>query len=639
MHLLLLLALLSDAPDDPPYQEAVVVTAEAEEEDAPTATATEGVVTQKEIARRPLKRAGDVLETVPGVIVSQHSGEGKANQYYLRGFNLDHGTDIAIDVAGVPVNMPTHAHGQGYADANFIIPELISSVRYRKGPYFAEEGDFASAGAVDVEYASMLERPIVMAQGGTFGFGRALVAASPRIGDGFLMFAVEATRNDGPWVQPDDYRRTNALLRYSTKTWSVAAMAYDARWSSTDQVPLRAVTNGAIPRFGNVDPTDGGDTSRYVLSADWQRGGTKVAAYAMQYRLDLFSNFTYFLDDPVHGDQFEQEDERIVSGLRATHRWKNHVAGLQVRRDDIARVGLYHTAARERLETISEHEVAQTSVAAFGESTLHFHPRLRAVMGLRADHYRFEVDGLTAASMVSPKLSVVAGPWRRTEVFLSGGSAFHSNDGRGARGGTPLVRTRGGEVGVRTSAARGLHATAALWALDIASELLFVGDAGTTEAGRPTRRTGLELATTYRVNDRLALDAQWAYSRARFRDDDPAGDRVPGAVEGVASAGVSLSGAGRFSGELRYRWFGPRPLIEDDSVRSEAAGLVTARVGYALSPRLRVEIDVFNALAADVSDVDYFYTSRLRSESVPVDDVHFHPVEKRAVRVAIATTF
>ena len=632
MHALLLLLLLADDP----VREEIVVTATAEEEQ--TTAASEGVIEQKELVLRPLKRAGDVLESVPGVIVTQHSGEGKANQYYLRGFNLDHGTDLAIDVAGVPVNMPTHAHGQGYADANFLIPELISEVRYRKGPYFADEGDFATAGAVHIDYASMLERPLVMLQGGTFGFGRALVAASPRVGNGFLMMAIEATHNDGPWVRPDDYRRTNALLRFSNSAWSVTAMAYDARWSASDQVPLRAVDGGLISRFGNLDASNGGETSRHVLAADWSRNGTRVAAYAMQYRLDLFSNFTYFLDDPVHGDQFEQEDDRVVYGVRASHEWMagraRHAVGLQARRDDIGKVGLYHTAARERLDTVREHALAQTSGAVYFQSAMQWHPRLRTTAGARVDRYRFDVERTSEASLVSPKLSVVAGPWRKTELYANAGGGFHSNDGRSADGGTPLVRTRGAEVGVRTRI-RGVEATAALWRLDIGSELVFVGDAGTTEAGGATRRNGLELGAAVRVRDWLALDGQWAYSRARFRN----GDHVPGAVEGVASAGISVVDLHRFSGELRYRWFGPRPLVEDNSVRSSASGLLNARIGYALTPRLRLDADVFNALDADASDVDYFYTSRLRTESAPVDDVHFHPVERRSLRIGVTTTF
>lgn len=610
--------------------------------------ATVGVVTAAEIERRPFRRAGEIFETVPGVVVSQHSGEGKANQYYMRGFNLDHGTDIAITVANVPVNMPSHAHGQGYADANFLIPELIGGVQYRKGPYYADRGDFASAGAINVNYLNVLEQPVALAQVGTFGYQRALVAASPRVGNGFLLFAIEGTRNEGPWVQPDDYRRFNTVLRYSGggqhSGYSITAMGYDARWSSTDQIPARAVSDGSLSRFGLIDPSDGGTSARYSLAADWQRGGTQLSAYALRNRLDLFSNFTYFLDDPVNGDQFEQKEERLAYGFDASHRWlagrSENVVALQGRRDDIDDVGLHHTVHRRRLSTIREDDVLQTSIAAYAQNSMQWSPRFRTVSGLRFDRYTFEVNGTDvndkhSASLVNPKLSAILGPWRSTELYLNAGGGFHSNDARGGDEVTPLARTKGAELGLRSTLLPRLHLTAALWGLDIASELVFVGDAGTTEAGQASRRTGIELATSYAMNDWLLLDAQYAYSRARFADDT----RIPGAVEGVASAGLTLLERNRLSAEVRYRYFGPRPLIEDNSVRSSSASLVSTRLGYALSPSIRLDVDVFNVFDAEVSDVDYFYTSRLRGEAEPVDDVHFHPVEKRSVRVGITTRF
>lgn len=637
--------------------------------------ATQGVVTAKEIERRPFQRAGEILETVPGVIISQHSGEGKANQYYLRGFNLDHGTDIAVIVAGVPVNMPTHGHGQGYADANFLIPELVSAVQYKKGPYYAEEGDFASAGAVNVNYVSLVDRPLALMQGGSNGFARALVAASPRIGNGYLLYAVEAGRNDGPWTRPDDYRKLNGLLRYTQGDqkggFSIAAMGYNASWDATDQIPERAVSDGSIPRFGLIDASNGGRTSRYALVSDWQRNSstalTQAGAYAIQYKLNLFSNFTYYLDDPVNGDQFEQADDRLVAGLRGSHRWlarrgrvaAETIVGAQVRHDHIRNVGLYHTRDRQRLETTRQDRVRQTSGGVYAQSALQWSPWLRTIAGLRADQYRFDVEshdprnsGRDQASLLSPKLTLVFGPWSNTELYANAGSGFHSNDARGATiridpvSGepadrvTPIVRTRGAEVGLRSTPVPKFHMTAAVWGLDIASELLFVGDAGNTEASRPSRRTGIELATFYNVNAWLALDAEYAYSRGRFRDPDPAGDRIPGAVEGVASLGLSVIDLGRISGELRYRYFGPRPLIEDDSVRSEASSLLSARLGYRLAPRLRLDLDVFNLLDAEVSDIDYFYTSRLPGESADgIDDLHFHPAETRSLRVALTTTF
>ncbi len=636
---------------------------------------TVGVVSAAKIARQPYQRPGEVLETVPGLIISQHSGEGKANQYYLRGFNLDHGTDLAINVAGLPVNMPTHGHGQGYADSNFLIPELISGVQYKKGPYFADEGDFATAGAVNVNYLNFLDQPFVMIQGGRFDYGRVLAAASPKVGSGFLLAAVELAQNDGPWVRPDGYEKINAVMRYSDGDqlggFSVTVMAYDAKWSSTDQIPRRAVADGRISRFGLVDDSDGGDTHRYSLSADWQRNHesrlTQWNAYVIDYDMNLFSNFTYFLDDPENGDQFEQLDDRLVTGLSGSHRWLSswngrpveNVGGVQLRHDDIGRVGLYRTERRERLTTVREDAVDQTCAALFFQNTTHWSPLVRTVLGVRADAYRFDVtsdieanSGKSDDSLVSPKAGLILGPWRNTELYINGGLGFHSNDGRGStqtfdpNTGEPaervdaLVRTRGAELGFRSTPTPRFHISGGLWSLDIDSELLFIGDAGTTEASRPSRRRGIELSSHYSIRRWLMLEVDAAWARARFNDDDPSGQRIPGAIEGVATVGLSFMQGDRYSGSIRYRYLGPRPLIEDNSVRSEDSGLVSLRAGYSLTPRYRLEVDVFNLFDDDASDIDYFYASRLPGEPVGgIEDIHTHPVEPRSLRVAVAAKF
>ena len=321
-------------------------------------------------------RTGEVLETVPGVVISQHSGEGKANQYYLRGFNLDHGTDFATTVAGMPVNMPTHGHGHGYSDLNFLIPELVSGVQFSKGPYFAEHGDFATAGAANINYANTLARPIVRVGGGGDGFGRVLVAAAPAVGDGTLLGALELEHNDGPWERPDDLRKVNGVVRYSRgdalNGLSATLMGYHATWNSTDQIPERAVDDGRIGRFGAIDATDGGESYRYSGSFEWQRtsgnASTKLTAFGLGYDLNLFSNFTYFLDDPVNGDQFQQTDHRFVTGARLNHRRLGRWAGGRCRtrrravpqRRHQRRRPVPHAATR-RLETIRQDAVLQTS--------------------------------------------------------------------------------------------------------------------------------------------------------------------------------------------------------------------------------------------------------------------------------------
>lgn len=655
-------------------------------------SSSQGAVTARQIEQRPIMRAGEVLETVPGLIISQHSGEGKANQYYLRGFNLDHGTDFATTVAGVPVNMPTHAHGHGYSDLNFLIPELISGVQYQKGPYFADQSDFSSAGAASINYANALDAPILRLSAGGQGWGRLLHAASPRVGRGHLLYALELNHNDGPWTRGDDYRRVNGVLRYSEgdarNGLSITAMGYRGTWDSSDQIPARAIGSvepgnasiGSIPigraieRFDTLDLSAGGETYRYSLSADLQRtttrGTTKYSVFGAAYGLGLFSNFTYFLDDPVNGDQFEQEDERMLFGGRVSHRWFDRWAGriventigAQLRHDAIGTVGLYRTRARQRLSTVREDEVAQTSGAIYAQNQIQWTPSLRTQIGLRGDLYRFDVNSLDSnaldnsgtdvAGLVSPKAGVVIGPFSGTEFYANAGYGYHSNDARGAtitrdpNSGepvdrvTPLARARGAEAGVRTVAIPHLQSTFTLWTLALDSELLFVGDAGTTEASRPSRRTGVEWTNYYRPMRWVTFDADLSWSRARFTDDAPEGARIPGAVETVASLGVTVEPTNRVFGSVRLRYFGPRPLIEDDSVRSEATRLVNAQAGYQLRRGLRVAVDVFNLTNARASDIDYFYTSRLPGEPEGgVDDIHFHPALPRTARVSLIVDF
>lgn len=637
-------------------------------------SASQGVVTDDQLDLRPMLRAGELMEVVPGLIVTQHSGDGKANQYFLRGFNLDHGTDLAASVNGVPVNMPTHGHGQGYTDINFVIPELVESIAYRKGPYYAETGNFSAAGAVDMRYRSKLESPLLVAEGGEDSYYRGLMAASPDLGAGTLLFAIDYAHIDGPWEMAEDFRKLNGVLRYSQPLGSgrlgVMAQGYDGDWRSTDQVPQRAVDDGRIGRFGNVDPTDAGASHRYGLSADWVgtvgAGRMTALVYAIDYKLKLFSNFTYFLD-ARNGDQFEQFDDRRIYGgdfawrdaLEVWGRTHAMTLGLQFRSDDIGKVGLYRTIARERFETIREDSVRQTSYSGYASIETRWSDVVRTTVGLRADQFDFDVDanliensGRASDAIVSPKFALVMGPWAETEFFIDVGKGFHSNDARGTTitvdpvdGVTsadrvdPLVDALGADVGMRTAIIPNLQLSASVWSLDLDSELLFVGDAGTTEASRASERRGVELAAIWNPMDWLIIDADLAWSRARFADDDPAGDRIPGAVENVASLGVAVDHPSGWFGGLRIRHFGQAPLIEDDSVRSDPTTLVNLEAGYRIGQHWRISAAVYNIFDSEDNDITYFYESQLASETQPVEDIHFHPVEPRTVRVTLRTSF
>jgi len=654
--------------------EEVTVSAKRVESLAQADSASVGTVLAAQLENRPILRTGEVLEVVPGLIVTQHSGDGKANQYFLRGFNLDHGTDLASRVDGIPVNMPTHGHGQGYSDINFLIPELVQRIDYKKGTYYADEGNFSAAGAVDLTYSRHLDKSIAVLGGGEDGYRRAMLAVSPEWGDNDLIAAVDYQHNDGPWDLAEGFRKINGLVKFShgdnDTGFGITAMGYDGKWKSTDQIPLRAVTDGSIDRFGFIDPTDGGETHRYSLSTEyWTRAGSgklTALAYLVDYELDLISNFTYFTDQ-AGGDQFEQFDDRNILGgnLRYTMplslgSFETELAsGIDIRHDDISPVGLYHTTERVRTLTVRQDNVKQTSYSAFISDGIAWTPRFRTTIGLRADHFDFDVksnlpanSGTASDSIASPKLTMVLGPWDTTELFVNLGEGFHSNDARGttitvdptdgvtpAERVNPLVKARGGEIGFRTSPVQSLQLSGSFWTLNLDSELLFVGDGGTTEPSRESKRRGVELSAYYAPVNWLIIDADIAWSHARFGDDDPAGDRIPNAVDRVASFGLAVNHPSGWSGGARLRYLGPAALIEDNSVRSSSTTLLNLEAGYQFTQGMKVSVELLNAMDRRANDITYFYESQLRGEADPVEDIHFHPVEPRTLRASVVMKF
>jgi len=672
----------------------VVITGKAEDLLGTAQTASKGQASAEEIQSRPFVRRGEILEIVPGVIITQHAGGGKANQYFLRGFNLDHGTDFAIDIDGMPVNYRTHAHGQGYADMNILIPELVEQLDYEKGPYTARNGDLSSAGAAHFKLYDYLPHGIASATWGEDNYWRGLIADSFNAGPGKLTLALEYNYYDGPWVLPEQFSRWNGLARWFTgdkdNHFSITAMGYKGVWQSSDQIPQRAIVDGRIPRLGYVDPRAGGDSQRYSLQLGWRRseGGStpepgkavgksliekspivvptiddvwRANAYGYYYDLDLFSNFTYFLDDPERGDQFEQAEERWVAGGEAAREWNNRnflgaesnfVLGVQTRHDWIDPIGLYKTDTRERFRTVREDSVYEGSVGIFAEGTSRWTDWFRTVVGVRGDYFWFDVASATDArnsgeddrGLISPKLSMIFGPWAETELYLNAGTGFHSNDARGVNTSRDpetgefvplvdaLVRTFGYEVGIRTQIVPKLTFTAALWWLDNDSELVYVGDAGTNEAGPGSRRYGLEVAAYYRPTDWLTLDAEYAATHARFRFVGAA-DRIPDSVPWMLNAGVTVGKPTGVFGSVRARIFEERPLIEDNTVQGDQSILFNGAVGYR-TERWEVAVECLNIFDREDNDIEYFYTSRLPGEADEgIDDIHLHPTEPRTFRV------
>ncbi len=636
-------------------------------------SASQGFVSQEEMDSRPRLRAGDLLEFVPGLVVTQHSGSGKSNQMFLRGFNLDHGTDFATYIDGMPINMPTHGHGQGYTDLNFLIPEMIANLEFRKGPYYADIADFSSAGAAYFATPRTLNGRTVKAGFGENGFSQVLYADGTETSRGDLWFAVQGNGYDGPWVGvSEDLEKYSGIVRYTESTpeegeWGITVMAYDAQWDSADQVPARAVASGLVSRLGTIDDTVGGATSRHSLSGRWHRdfGAQQITArgYAIDYELDLYSNFTYFLNDPERGDQFQQVDDRMIYGGDLTWRSQQsdsliHKAGLNIRYDDIAEVGLFNTRRRQRFGTVRQDAVDELTVGAFYTLEQTWGENWRSSIGVRADWFDFDVRSQTLAEnsgnasdfIVSPKLNLIRKLSESSEAYLSAGFGYHSNDARGtvttrdpvtlepASPVDPLVRSKGAEVGWRFLSEDRLNVSAALWVLELDSELLFVGDAGNTEPSGASRRYGVEIPAYYRISDRWMLDTELAFTKSAFTENREEGDEIPGSLSRVATAGIIGNFDNGAYGTLRVRHFGDRPLIEDGSVRSGSSTIWNLGLGYKYS-NFDFRFEVLNLFDAENDDIAYFYESRLPGEPINgFEDIHFHPFEPRMVRAYVTWT-
>jgi TonB dependent receptor/TonB-dependent Receptor Plug Domain len=684
------------ADDDPsaPMETVTIVATGVSNMDAASA----GDVSRVQITTEPLLRPAAVLENVPGLIVTQHSGEGKANQYFLRAFNLDHGTDLAVEVDDMPVNMVTHAHGQGYADLNFLIPELTADLHYKKGPYYADEGDFATAGTVRVGLVSEVP-PSATIGFGEDGYRRALLMGSVVAGGGALLAAGELYHNDGAFDVPDDYRRLNGVLRYrhgdARDHYTLTAMGYFGRWNATDQVPECAVAEGLIGRFGSLNPSDGGATNRSSLSFSRVKstdgGQARLSAYVIRYQLDLWSTFTYYLKDPVNGDQFLQHDDRVIYGMKGSKTWftslasspMTNVIGVQARVDDIRDVGIFPTVGRQTIGTDQNAGVVESSAAAYAENSVQWRPWLRSVIGLRADAFDFAVKdkllnhdgscnvrsdslgcdtGARRASIFSPKFGLALGPWSETSYFLNLGDGYHSNDARGVtRSGeapqatpvAPLTRATSAEIGVATRIIPNLQATIDIFRLKLASELVFSGDSGVTEPSGASTRTGIEFGSTYHFNDWLSAEFNAAVTKARFDlnsepDNLGCGDAaashpctepiaitgryIPNSPTNVIDAALSARRESGWFGALRARHFGASPLVEDNSARSRPYTTVDTQIGFRSAKNWLVAVDIFNLTGAKWDDIEYYYVSRLQNETSPRPDYVVHPGVPRTVR-------
>jgi hypothetical protein len=651
------------------------------------ATASQGSITAKELELRPVYRPGQLLETTPGLVVTAHSGEGKANQYLVRGFNLDHGTDIANFVDDMPVNRPSNAHGQGYSDVNFFIPEIAQGLDFTKGPYYAAVGDFGAVASTHLRLLSDLPDQISVT-GGALGVYNVFVGGTHAFDiDDRLLGAAYYGHVDGPFEHPDNFRKITGALRYShgdtADGYNATLMYYNSTGNFTTDQPLRAVQEGLIGRFGTLDPTDGSASERLSLSAHYARSGEgwtfSLSGYDIHSRMTLWNNFTHFVDDPINGDQEQQDEVRDTFGgqisLTVKHRFGSiateTVLGLQARRD-VVYLDRRHTLQRRVLDYCGQdqgggdHIVtpalqgACTSDRAhlldlgpYAETTTHWLPWLRTVVGVREEYYGASdqsfitgFHGSASQTLFQPKGSLVLGPWRQTELYLSAGRGFHSDDVRGvfgtvplegvpvAAGPTPLMQPADGvELGLRTNVIPRFQLQIAVFQEDFKSELAYNADAGNDSASAPSRRQGIEISGEYRPFPWIELSTDLAFSEARYTGDltdyGLNGPFISNAPSFIGSFGVLVDNLGPWFGGLQWRDLGPYPISDgDQNPQDKGYGEFNVDVGYQVSSHLKLQATIFNLTNTRANGAAFYYASRLPGELAGgINDFQVHPLE------------
>ncbi len=669
--------------------------------------ASSRAVRQFDLHIRPNRTAHQMLQLTPGLIIAQHAGGGKAEQIFLRGFDADHGTDVAISVDGVPVNMVSHGHGQGYADMHFLIPEVVEELDVKKGPYFAEFGNLATAGAIAYHTRDHLQDNAIHFEAGGFNTAQYTMLYQVPLADTeqSAYFAGKYYRTDGPVKRAQGLQRLNIFGKYHAhlsdrSTLTLTTSGFSSAWDASGQIPQRAIDQGLIDRWGAIDDLEGGTTGRQDFHVNFHVQGTGTSAFDLQaylisYQFKLFSNFTFFLDDPQRGDTIEQTDNRRVTGVNSRytfyHNWGPYLAHTTMGgglRADNAAVSLWRSPDRQRLSPLVDADVIERNLFLWAQEEIVLTPRLQLVLGLRGDYFTFNVDdhlegrptqhphasGFAQASILSPKASLVYSPSRELDLFANFGTGFHSNDARNnvidvrasqlrrtlrrdghsdseiaaeltaqyidpghLEEGT-LPRAVGAESGLRTRLFDRLNLGAALWWMDLESEFVFVGDAGTTEASGKTRRLGLDLEARLQLLSWLWADIDLNLSRGRAVDEPDGADDIALAPQRTSTGGLTWRHSAGLDGSLRYRHIGDRPANESDSITATGYTVVDFNSAYQLGP-WRFNWTVENLLDTVWNEAQFDTESRLRDETEPVSEIHFTPGNPVNMRVGISFLF
>lgn len=671
-RLIIIVALLSGVPLARGEEETLILPEVLVLGKKPVAASSSRIVPGKDFELRPQGRPADLLRLAPGLAIAQHAGGGKADQQFLRGFDSDHGTDVLLQLDGMPANIRSHAHGQGYADMHFVIPETVGAIEVTKGPYEIRQGDFATAGAVNFITRETVPRPTVEQGFGEFGMRRSLFLYSPTREGVKTLVAFENYRHNGPFLHAEGYDRYNGLAKVSFSPdpdldLSLVFTHNKGDWYGSGQIPLREVRAGRLDRFGAIDESEGGRSRRTTanLHGSWQpddRQGVEARLYYQHYALDIYSNFTFFKDDPVNGDGIGQFDRRNVYGTDIHYRRNGRPFGWETTarlgfqsRVDQAQVKLVHQSKRNTLSVTQDADVLQGSYSPYLEVETLPAEWLRLVSGIREDFFHYQVEdnlpdstalnGVRSADRFRYSSNVILGPWWNTEYFLNYGQGLHSNDARAIvlnPGLEPLPKARGAEIGLRNDPWPWAEWTGTLWMMDLDSELVFVGDAGTTEARGKSRRYGWDLGGRITPFSWLSVGADLTRSHAEFT---ATGDAVPRAPKWVARSDVTVRTPGGLSTALEARHFGSRPGIEDRSVTLQGYTVFDWTTRYRIPKKTgpvrawELFLSIENLLDRDYREAQFVSETQLQGESDPAQDITFAPGWPRTVLGGVRAEF
>ncbi|WP_179376205.1 TonB-dependent receptor [Winogradskyella wichelsiae] len=617
---------------------------------------TVSTISRLDLNITPVNSTQEVLRKVPGLFIGQHAGGGKAEQLFLRGFDIDHGTDVSISVDGMPVNMVSHAHGQGYSDLHFVIPETVNKIDFGKGAYYAQEGDFNTAGYVNFKTKDYLKESEISFTVGQFNTMRTVglfdLLENTKNQNAYV--ALEYINTDGPFESPQNFNRLNLFGKYvmfspENDKLTLTASHFTSRWDASGQIPQREVDNGNITRFGAIDDTEGGQTERTNLNVTFDKyidDNTKLStnAFYSHYAFELYSNFTFFLEDPINGDQIFQKEDRNIIGLNTaiTHNTNlgdtelTLTSGIGLRHDISDDVELSRTLNRSTtLENIQLGDINQTNIDAFVNAEFEF-GKFKVAPALRLDYFKFMYNDALQTNyttlsetktILSPKLNFFYNAQDNLQLYLKSGLGFHSNDTRVvvANGGEDILpRSYGADLGTVWKPFPKLVVNSALWYLFLEQEFVYVGDAGIVEPSGKTRRFGLDLGLRYQLTDWLFLDTDATLTNARSIDEADGQDYIPLAPDFTLVGGVSIDDLNGFSGGLRFRYLDDRAANEDNSIVAEGYMVTDFNVNYSFN-KVTLGLAIENLFDVEWNETQFATESRLQGEAQSVEEIHFTP--------------